>query len=366
MDPETMTTRERFRRVMHFEKPDRLPNFDFGYWAETLDTWKEQGLPAEVTNGVEAEKFFGLEGTEQIGYAPIAWGIVPPFEYKVLEERGTKRIVQDHDGVICEVSTAGASIPRYLKYPIETREDWEVFKHERLDFENTARVFNVREAVDAAHAAGMPVRFNPGSLYGHLRNWIGVENFSILLMEEEDLAEEMMDHLTEMTLYLIEKGVRGVDIDVAWWWEDMCYNHGPLLSPHLFHKLMVPRYKRVTAALRDVGIDVNVLDSDGCIYELAAGWLEAGINCLFPIEALHTDPLELRRRFPEDLRLMGGVNKMELAKGRDAIDRELERLRPLVDAGGYIPTVDHRVPPDVSMADYQYYLERRAEVLLPV
>jgi len=54
---------------------------------------------------------------------------------------------------------------------------------------------------------------------------------------------------------------------------------------------------------------------------------------------------------------------VQLAKGKKAIDEELERLHPLVEKGGYIPMVDHRVPPDVSFENYLYYIEKKKEIL---
>ncbi|PIV53616.1 MAG: hypothetical protein COY53_07465 [Elusimicrobia bacterium CG_4_10_14_0_8_um_filter_37_32] len=195
---------------------------------------------------------------------------------------------------------------------------------------------------------------------------MGVENLSIAIMTEKEWVEEMMEHLTQMTLYLIEKslpGIPGIDVDMAWWWEDMCYNHGPLVSPKIFEELMVPRYKRITDTLKKHNVDINVLDCDGRIYELVPGWLKGGINCMFPIEAAHTDPLKLREEYGRDVLLFGGVNKIQLARGRDAIDREMARLRPLVEKGGYIPTVDHRVPPDVSFENYLYYLDKKKSIL---
>jgi hypothetical protein len=38
-------------------------------------------------------------------------------------------------------------------------------------------------------------------------------------------------------------------------------------------------------------------------------------------------------------------------------------VRPLVQDGGYIPSLDHGVPPDVSFANYCYYAERLCEIL---
>ena len=78
---------------------------------------------------------------------------------------------------------------------------------------------------------------------------MGVENISIALMTEKQWVAEMMEHLMEMTIYLIEKALPDIDVDIAWWWEDMCYNKGPLISPKLFDELLIPRYKQITDAL---------------------------------------------------------------------------------------------------------------------
>ncbi len=358
-----MTTRERFNKVMHWQKPDRLPNWEFGYWDETILKWHEQGLPQHIKTFEDVENYLGLEGVEILPWLPAKNGLFPRFEQKILEQKDEYNLIQSDEGIICEVPRTGETIPKYLKYGIETRENWEQYKTERLDFTREDRIGDVKKAAEDAHAAGMPIRFDAGSLYGWLRNWMGVENLSIAIMTERGWVEEMMEHFTEMTLYLIEKTLPGLRVDMAWWWEDMCFNKGPLISPKLFHELMVPRYKRITEALKKYGVDINILDCDGCIYELVPGWLEAGINCMFPLEAAHTDPLKLREQYGTNILLIGGVNKLELIKGKDAIDRELERIQQLIESGGYIPTVDHRVPSDVSFENYMYYLQKKKEIL---
>jgi uroporphyrinogen decarboxylase len=75
------------------------------------------------------------------------------------------------------------------------------------------------------------------------------------------------------------------------------------------------------------------------------------------------DPVRLRRKFGRDMRLWGGVDKRELAKGPAAIDAHLKELAPLVEEGGFIPTVDHTVPPDVSLDNFRYYMDRKRELL---
>ncbi len=359
-----MTTRERFNKVFHWEKPDRVPDMEFGYWDKTIPVWHEQGLPRACLTNEDVERHLGLEGISIIPEIPIARGLYRLFEEKTLERRGERRLVRTKDGALCEMLDYDSSMPKFIRFAVETRADWERLRDEKLDVRNPGRFGDVSAAVEAAHAAGMPILFHCGSLYGWLRDWMGLENLSIALMTDRDWVEEMMEHLTMMDLRFIEERIpAGGLVDVAWWWEDMCYNHGPLMSPRLFEELMVPRYKRITDALRARGIDVNVLDCDGRIYELVPGWLRGGINCMFPIEAAHTDPLKLREDYGRDVLLLGGVNKLALIAGKDAIDRELERLHPLVERGGYLPCVDHRVPPDVTYENYLYYLEKKKTIL---
>ena len=358
-----MTTRERFRSVLHWERPDRVPNMEFGYWRKTLEVWRGQGLPAGCATNAGVERHLGLEGISIIPTLPVHNGAWPAFAEETIEVRGDRRIVRNEDGVLCEMTDSDSSIPRYLRYTIESKADWERLKRERLDPEAPGRVGDFAAVVSEARTAGLPVRFNAGSLYGWIRNWMGLEAFSVALLTERTWVEDMMEHLTLLSLSLIEAALPGAGADVAWWWEDMAYNHGPLLSPRLFDELMVPRYKRITAALRRAGIDTNVLDCDGRIDALVPGWLEAGINVMFPVEAIHSDPYRLSRARGDRLLMIGGVDKTAQIAGRAAIDREVERLRPLVERGGYIPCVDHRVPPDVRYADYLYYLEKKARIL---
>ncbi len=359
-----MTTRERFNKVFRREKPDRVPDMEFGYWDKTIAVWHEQGLPRECLTNRDVERHLGLEGLEIIPEAPVRRGLWPAFEETTLEQRGERRIVRTKEGALAEMLDYDSSMPHFVKFAVETRADWERLRDERLDPGAPGRVGDVAAAVEAAHAAGMPILFHCGSLYGWLRDWMGLENLSIALMTDRDWVEEMMEHITRMDLELIERHIPGGGaIDVAWWWEDMCYNHGPLLSPKLFEELMVPRYRRITAALEAKGVFANVLDCDGRIYDLVPGWLRGGINVMFPIEAAHTDPWKLRRDYGDEVLLLGGVDKRALIAGGEAIDRELEKLHPLVELGGYLPCVDHRVPPDVTYANYLDYLDKKKSIL---
>jgi len=126
---------------------------------------------------------------------------------------------------------------------------------------------------------------------------------------------------------------------------------------------MTPRYKRITDFVKQAGTEVFIVDCDGDITQLVEHWIDGGVNCMFPLEiAAGTDPYALRREFGRDLLLKGGVNKIELAKDKAAIRREVDRILDLVADGGYIPH-DHRCPPDVSYENYLYYLKTKRQAL---
>ena len=358
-----MTTRDRIFTLFDGRTPDRLPNVEFGYWEETLTLWQKEGLPSSIGTDAALEEYLGLDGITIFVEVPVKNGLFPNFERTVLRDEGDRQIIQDEEGNICEVRPGHATMPRYIQFGLRTRDDWERLKRERLDASVEGRIGDISLASAQARETGRPLFFHAGSLYGWLRNWMGVEGLSIALMTERAWVEEMMDHLTELTLMLIGRALPGLQVDLAWWWEDMCYNRGPLMSPRMFQEMLVPRYRQITKALREHHVETNVLDCDGRIHELVPGWLEAGINCMFPLEAAHTDAFRLREEFGERILLLGGVDKLALIGGKESIDREIERLAPLVEKGRFLPCLDHRVPADVTFENYLYYLARKERLL---
>ena len=74
------------------------------------------------------------------------------------------------------------------------------------------------------------------------------------------------------------------------------------------------------------------------------------------------DVVRIGREYP-DLVIRGGIDKRILAAEPEAIETELQRIMPaMVERGGYIPSCDHGVPHDVSLANYQYYRDRVLEL----
>ncbi len=198
-----------------------------------------------------------------------------------------------------------------------------------------------------------------GGFFGGPRNLVGVENLCMLFHDDPAFVEEMMDATADFLIAMLDQMLEQTTIDVFGFWEDMAYKSGPLISPAMVKKFMAPRYPRRLDFAGGRGVLWFCLDSDGKVDSLVPIWLEAGIDILYPFEVqAGMDVVALRRRFGRDLRMWGGVDKRALLHGRPEIDAEIGRLEGLIHEGGYVPMRDHSAPPDISYANYCYYMER--------
>ena len=128
------------------------------------------------------------------------------------------------------------------------------------------------------------------------------------------------------------------DFDFGHFWEDICYINGPLVNPNVFHEKVGPHYKRITQLLQQNGITTISLDCDGVIDSLLPTWLENGVNTMFPIEfgTWEASIAPWRKKYGKALQGVGGMNKNVFALGYSDVDKEIERLKPLIELGGYI------------------------------
>ena len=358
-----LTRRERFLRVFKYEEVDHIPDAEFGYWSETLRRWHREGLPEWVTDDYRADQYFGFEAWY--------WYKVPyyipfrGFERVVLREDERTRVVRDELGVVkVELKEGvGESIPTYLDYPVKDWDTWESYK-ERFDIDNIGYPANWEQLKEEWERRDYPLGIDAGGFYGWARDLMGLRNLARAIVREPELVKDMFEFRTRMILKAIEKPAKEVELDYAHFWEDMCWNGGPHISPKHFRELMLPYYRRITELLRAHGVRIFIVDSDGNIDLLVPLWLEGGVNCFFPCEVrAGSDPVRLREKYGREALFMGGIDKRALTEGPEAIDKELQRVKPLVEEGGYIPHVDHRVPADVPFSHYLYYLKRKRKLI---
>jgi uroporphyrinogen decarboxylase len=357
----TMTDRERFNRQMHYKPVDRCFNMEFGYWEENFHQW-DIFVKNGVTSNDEANVFFNFDRIRGVGGT---WWMHPGFEDRVVEETATTKMVMNYDGLIAEVPKDGHdTIPHYIKSSITTPDDWKRVKEERFRPDDPDRKMDVEKLkVEHPPTRDYPLGVHCGSMIGKVRDMLTFEGLAYACFDYPDMVEDMVETCCVMVENFLDQVLGRIDFDFASAWEDICFKNGPIVSVPFFRDVVVPRYKRISKRLHAHGIDLWYTDCDGDVRPLMPMFLESGINCMFPYEVNScVHPAEILKTYGKELRIMGGVDKIELGKGKKAIKAYLKTLVPLVERGGYIPFCDHRCPPNVKPKDYLYYLDLKEKM----
>ena len=372
-------------RTLQFKQAD--PPWCRAYafvWPETGAVWRTQGYtgPELGWHGEGLPERFDLD--ELVRVDPW-YGPVPEFSYRVVEDDDRTRLYINHEGILMREfkEHSDTSMPQFVKFPVETPEDFEKFAAERLALNReqrlsaewkqkvaAGRLYAVAGSANVKGAAGnvsdtAPRDEHPrlcwadrwGGFFGPLRNMLGIENLSMGFYDQPRLIERMMEERADRIIDITSEVLKCTDFDVFWYWEDMAYCAGPLVGPEMFRKFALKHYRRVNEWLRAHGIEYIGLDSDGDISALIPVWLDSGINMLWPFEVQSgMDVVKVRRQYGRKLVIMGGIDKRPLVPGGETMRREVDRVMPLVEQGGYIPELDHSVPPDVSWANFCEYV----------
>jgi len=357
----TMTDRERFNNQMHYKAVDRCFNMEFGYWDENFHEW-DIFVNNGITNNWEADVYFNFDRIASTG--GNIW-LCPGFPNDKVAETETTITYMNFEGLLAEVPKDGHdTIPHYVKASIVTPDDWKRCKEERLRVDDPARVVDI-EALKKAHPADRdyPLGVYCGSMIGYVRNMLTFEGLAYATYDYPEMVEDMVETACVLVENYLDQVLPHISYDYASGWEDICFKNGPIVSVDFFNNVVVPRYKRISTKLHSAGIDLWYTDCDGDVRPILPGLLEGGINCLFPFEVNGcAHPSELLDKYHGQLRIMGGVDKIQLGNGQEAIKTYLESLVPLVERGGYIPFCDHRCPPNVKPEDYLYYLDLKEKM----
>ena len=361
-----MTARERFLRTMNYEAVDRplviaLEPFE----AAGIRRWRREGLTAEQPPA----QALGMDWLELV---PLSFSPLPDWEY---------RVVAEDEEYITAVGWLGATVRRrkdepemyygHVDHAIKTRQDWEQCKW-RFRADAPERQPADLEALAARLAQSeQPVGLHIFPFFFRLAFYLmGMERFMTAFYEEPELIHDMFSFWGEFVLATLRpvlgKVARGdARLDFVTFAEDLAYKQATHISPRIYEEFWLPYQDPIVEALHAAGVPVVCMWTAGNAAPLLPLMLDHGINCTWPLErAAGMDPPALRAQFGKELRLGGGVPKEALIAGPAAIDREIEHLRPLMAAGGYVPALDDMVPPEVGLETYRYYLEKMREIRL--
>ncbi|MCL2044688.1 MAG: hypothetical protein FWG89_11180 [Treponema sp.] len=342
-----------------------------------LDRWKKEGHISPNADDAELAALFGYDPPGKFFMGNLGWVVdefSPVFETKVLKDEGDYELVQDFAGrgVRCFKGRRSGFMPEYVENPVKDEKTWEELCQWRLDPATPERLPAINKAItDAAAAAaaaeGQVICANLVGGYMYLRSLIGPLNLLYMFYENPDLIHRCMEvwfKLADSVYALMQKEVVFDELFLA---EDISYNSGLFISPDMIREFLFPYYQQLITNIKSRQLDSTrtlhiQVDTDGYCDPVIPVYKELGLSYLCPFEvASGSDVVRTGTEHP-DLLMLGGIDKRIIAAGKDAIDKEVNRIMPvLAKRGGYIPTCDHGVPEEVSFENYLHYRKRMLE-----
>jgi len=368
-----MNALERFLAVMEYQPVDQVPNWELGVWPQTVDRWDEEDPATRRLhyNWFPGEASLGMDPKEFIYFSPA---MIPAFEEETLEEDERTVTFRDSYGRIRKALKEGTargvsmSMDTYISFPVTDMASWREIK-KRYDLSPRRYEPNWEiTRVAGWQARQHPLIFGPNcttlGFYWHARDLMGTEGLSYALFDQPELVHDIMEFHADFLIEAARPVLEKTTVEYVCLNEDLSMKNGPLIGPRQYKTFIYPRLKRVVEFYKSHGCRYFAIDTDGNPEAVVPMFMDAGVDILWPLErASDQDPVRLRKKFGKSLRLWGGVDKRVLAEGPEAIDTHLRALRPLVEEGGYIPTVDHTVPPDISWPNFQHYIASKAKLL---
>jgi uroporphyrinogen decarboxylase len=368
---ENMPPSAKKMRDFYALKPDAgIIQTDFGFYC--LDKWKSMG---HITDQTNLSELFMYEEAGSVGIGGLGGceaAFLPQFEVEVLEDRGAYELVRDQSGrhVLYFKNRRSGFMPEYVDHPVKDMKSWEQSCKWRMDpnspqrYENLEK--NMQGVIEKANRGYTVGQYSVGG-YMYLRSLMGPEGVLYKFYDEPDLIHDCMQTWLALADRVTAEHQKYVVIDELLLDEDICFKTGPLISPDMIEQFLFPYYRQLITNMKSRQADKSRhlfvhIATDGFVYPIIDMCQKMGMDYMSPFEvAAGCDVVEVGRKYPE-LLIRGGIDKRILAAGKEAIDREVDRIMPAMKRrGGYIPTCDHGVPEEVDFFDYMHFRKRMTE-----
>ncbi|MBN2215743.1 MAG: hypothetical protein JW719_00060 [Pirellulales bacterium] len=359
-----MNSRERVRRAIRFEPPDRLPCAE-DFWDGTIEQWRREGMPS-----VKPEDYFDLD------LCGMSLDASPRFAQEILERGNGMITYRDRFGYTVRKQDGVSGSMEYSDHATTDQQAWDRIKPRFSLSSDPAEPARIDDASYFAHFDPYPSWEEAAAKYERLRatgrylhfttygpweaTWRhrGMDKLLMDVALEPDWLRDMADTYMNLVIRILERCLElGMKPDAVYLIEDLGSTRSLLFSPASWRATLGPSMARLGEFLHRHEIHFW-MHSCGAIHNLVDDLVERGLDVLNPLQAsAGMDAVALRRRYGKRLAFCGNIDVHKMTGPKEAIHEELRAKVPLAREGGYIFHSDHSIPPTVAFERYVWILE---------
>jgi uroporphyrinogen decarboxylase len=357
-----MTSRERIRKTLNHEEPDRVP-IDFGQ---------------DFHNGINEVayanllKHLNVADTDEIKVYDLIQRLAI-VDSKVLDRFrvDTRYILANpNENFRVTIETDGSFEDEWGVYrnrvgyccetvrpPLAGMSKGEIINHRFPDPAEQSRFTGLRdkakimyETTDYALMAGQAA-----TIFYFSSELLGYKDFMLDLVRDrakiEVLVEKVLEWMMEFTCcYLDEVGEY---VEVWWMGDDWGMQTGPVVAPATFRKIFKPRYRRLVEMVKTKTDAKVCLHTCGATYWVLEDLADVGIEAVHPLQPTasgNEDPEKLKKDFGDKFTFYSNIaNTTVLSRGTPAEveDEVRKKIKALAPGGGYILSGGHNIQADV-------------------
>ncbi len=186
----------------------------------------------------------------------------------------------------------------------------------------------------------------------------GYDRFMMDMVHAKKLAHKLMGKILDVLLafYDVLLSTAGPYVDIVETQDDLAHQNAPFFSPKMYHEFMLPYRKELNAFIKSKAPQAKIFQHCcGAIRKIIPNMMKAGIEVFNPVQPLAKgmNTAELKRDFGKDIIFFGGIDlQQKLAGPPEVVEEEVkERIRDLAPGGGFILSPANVVQPDVPVSN---------------
>jgi len=233
--------------------------------------------------------------------------------------------------------------------PIASRADFEKYRFP----EASSFGYKSFEDVRSVLPEGMGVIGQYGDIFTMTWEMMGFENFSMAIFMEPDLVKALNEKLGNLVLSMFEYFAQNENVDALWYSDDIAYSNALMVSPETLELYFFPWLKKIGDLARKYNKPL-IYHTDGILYDVLDRIIECGVNALHPIEPKAMKIADIKKRYGNQLCLMGHVDVDLLSRGTAEQVRKqvLKNIEEAAADGGYCVGSGNSVPEYVLFENY--------------